>query len=198
MCRVERERSEEREDRRKMGRRWVVVMGLKTVEGGEVRESRVEKLRSSMVSSRPRMKLWLIRATTSVLLWTCLVQLTALGEMWGPRVLKGWPSCFSQDDTASAVSASASLDPKLLSPSVPERILPPKSEFVIFYICLYTKHIYIFLVDSITIVEFLSSDWLSGFLFLLKSIYFLNIGSRCPNQALSNPQFLFFLPHQIC
>ncbi|KAI8543150.1 hypothetical protein RHMOL_Rhmol08G0195100 [Rhododendron molle] len=115
MCRVERKRSEEREERR-MGRRWVVVMGLKTGEG------RVEKLRSSMASSRPRMKLWMIRATTSVLLWTCLVQLTALGEMWGPRVLKGWPSCFSQDSSTAAASV---LDPKF-SPSVPERILPPK------------------------------------------------------------------------
>lgn len=117
MCRVERKRSEEREERR-MGRRWVVVMGLKTGEG------RVEKLRSSMASSRPRMKLWMIRATTSVLLWTCLVQLTALGEMWGPRVLKGWPSCFSQDSSTAAASV---LDLKF-SPSVPERILPPKSE----------------------------------------------------------------------
>ncbi|KAG5536365.1 hypothetical protein RHGRI_023961 [Rhododendron griersonianum] len=115
MCRVERKRSEEREERR-MGRRWVVVMGLKTGEG------RVEKLRSSMASSRPRMKLWMIRATTSVLLWTCLVQLTALGEMWGPRVLKGWPSCFSQDSSTAAASV---LDLKF-SPSVPERILPPK------------------------------------------------------------------------
>ncbi|THF98570.1 rhamnogalacturonan I rhamnosyltransferase 1-like [Camellia sinensis] len=86
-------------------------MGLK-----KVGESRVAKLKSSMVS-RPRMKLWMIRATTSVLLWTCLVQLTALGEMWGPRVLKGWPSCFSHDSPA--------LDLKL-SNSLPARALPPK------------------------------------------------------------------------
>ncbi|KAL6995012.1 hypothetical protein U1Q18_005146 [Sarracenia purpurea var. burkii] len=95
MCRIE--RSEERERRR----RWA-VMGLKTLG-----ESRVEKLKSSMVS-RPRMKLWMIRATTSVLLWTCLVQLTALGETWGPRVLKGWPSCFSQESVALDVRISNS------------------------------------------------------------------------------------------
>ncbi|PSS08018.1 GDP-fucose protein O-fucosyltransferase protein [Actinidia chinensis var. chinensis] len=108
MCRAERERSETRE--RESRKRWV-VMGLKTLG-----ESRVEKLKSSMVS-RPRMKLWMIRATTSVLLWTCLVQLTALGDMWGPRVLKGWPSCFSQDSSA--------LDLKL-SHTAPARVLPPK------------------------------------------------------------------------
>ena len=73
----------------------VIGMGLKALSA-----SRVEKLKSSMVTSRSRMKLWMIRATTSVLLWTCIVQLTALGDMWGPRVLKGWPSCFTQDSSA--------------------------------------------------------------------------------------------------
>lgn len=93
-------------------------MGLKT--------SRVEKLKSSMASPRSRTKLWIIRATTSVLLWTCLVQLMALGEMWGPRVLKGWPSCFSHQDSSS--SSSVPLDLKLF-PALPARVLPPKSEF---------------------------------------------------------------------
>lgn len=98
----------------------VIRMGLRALSG-----SRVEKLKTSMVASRPRMKLWMIRATTSVLLWTCIVQLTALGEMWGPRVLKGWPSCFTQDSSAVA----AALDDKLAWSS-PPRVLPPKSEFL--------------------------------------------------------------------
>ncbi|KAD4385396.1 hypothetical protein E3N88_25564 [Mikania micrantha] len=63
------------------------------------------------------MKLWMIRATTAVLLWTCLVQLTALGDTWGPMVLKGWP-------VHDPVSATA-LDVKLL-PVVPARVVPPK------------------------------------------------------------------------
>ncbi|KAI3820914.1 hypothetical protein L1987_08468 [Smallanthus sonchifolius] len=63
-----------------------------------------------------KMKLWMIRATTVVLLWTCLVQLTALGETWGPMVLKGWPS---------HETVSAALDVKLL-PVVPARVVPPK------------------------------------------------------------------------
>lgn len=45
---------------------------------------RVEKLKGSMVL-RPKMKIWMIRALTSILIWTCLVQLTTLGEMWRPR-----------------------------------------------------------------------------------------------------------------
>lgn len=50
---------------------------------------------SSITVSRSRFKLWMIRTTTLILLWTCMVQLTALGEMWAPRILKGWPSCYS-------------------------------------------------------------------------------------------------------
>lgn len=94
-------------------KRGGLEMGLKALG-----ESKMEKIKSSVVvpASRSRMKLWMIRATTTVLLWTCVVQLTALGESWGPRVLKGWPSCLSQE--------SAVLDDKAVQP----RVLPPKSE----------------------------------------------------------------------
>uniref|UniRef100_A0A803P477 O-fucosyltransferase family protein n=1 Tax=Cannabis sativa TaxID=3483 RepID=A0A803P477_CANSA len=92
------------------------TMGFKSFGG--------EKLKTTMgmstAPSRSKMKLWMIRATTSVLLWTCIVQLTALGDMWGPRVLKGWPSCFSQE-AATAISV---LQDKALS--VQTRVLPPK------------------------------------------------------------------------
>lgn len=105
MCRVERsERKSEYRDRDR-------EMGL--LKGGE---SRLEKLKGS------RMKMWMIRATTSVLLWTCIVQLTAIGEMWGPRVLTGWPSCFSHE---SGVVMDALQDNV---PAVSARVLPPKSE----------------------------------------------------------------------
>ncbi|KAL2479113.1 O-fucosyltransferase family protein [Forsythia ovata] len=99
-------------------------MGLKTAAfGGD----RLEKLRNSGMVSRSRMKLWMIRATTSVLLWTCFVQLTALGETWGPRVLKGWPSCFSQESAAAGGGGAAgiALDVKF-SPELPARVLLPK------------------------------------------------------------------------
>ncbi|KAL6175389.1 hypothetical protein ACLB2K_052030 [Fragaria x ananassa] len=103
MCKVEKERRG--------------VMGIKGLGGGE-------KLKNSLLqttsSSRSRMKLWMIRATSSVLLWTCVVQLTALGDMWGPRVLKGWPSCFSQE----SAMASSVLQDRMTS--VPARVLPPK------------------------------------------------------------------------
>lgn len=111
MCRIE---------RNKWTLKSSMVMGLKALG-----ESKVEKLKSSMVSPRSKMKLWMIRAMTSILLWTCIVQLTALGETWGPRVLKGWPSCFTQE--------SASVDafgiPNKPVPVPPKIVLPPKSKF---------------------------------------------------------------------
>ncbi|XP_051116768.1 rhamnogalacturonan I rhamnosyltransferase 1-like [Andrographis paniculata] len=99
-------------------RRWE-IMGLKTASfGGD----RLEKLgNGGGMVSRSRMKLWLIRAMTSILLWTCIVQLTSLSESWGPRVLKGWPSCFSQESAAAAVIADVHSLPEL-----PVRVLPPK------------------------------------------------------------------------
>ncbi|KAJ6977265.1 rhamnogalacturonan I rhamnosyltransferase 1-like [Populus alba x Populus x berolinensis] len=63
----------------------------------------VEKIRSSISRPSSKMKLWMIRATTSVLLWTCVVQLTTIGEMWGPRVLKGWPSCWPPQSVSAAL-----------------------------------------------------------------------------------------------
>ncbi|KAM0019973.1 putative transcription factor bZIP family [Helianthus debilis subsp. tardiflorus] len=63
----------------------------------------------------------MVRATTVVLLCTCLVQLMALGESRGPRVLKGWPS-------HDLVILGAALDVKLL-PVVPVRELPSKRLF---------------------------------------------------------------------
>lgn len=97
-------------------------MKVKLLEDGKV-----DKLKNSM-ASRSSMKVWMIRAITTVLLWTCVVQLMALGEMWGPRLLKGWPSCFSHPD--------------LELTSVPAKVvLPPKSEFQDFLLFILVVHI---------------------------------------------------------
>ncbi|KAJ9683044.1 hypothetical protein PVL29_018858 [Vitis rotundifolia] len=79
-------------------------------------KSRVEKLKNAMVC-RSRMKVWMMRGMTSVLVWTCVVQLMALEETWGPRLLKGWPSCFSHSDLSSSLQ---------LPPAPPKLVLPPK------------------------------------------------------------------------
>lgn len=110
MCKIE-------GNRRKLGDS--AVMELKTLG-----ESKVDKLKSSMVSSGSRVRPWLIRLTTTVLLWTCIVQMISLREVLGPGVLKGWPSCFSHESAAAAVSGiqenALSVPPKI--------VFPPKRE----------------------------------------------------------------------
>ncbi|KAK4756330.1 hypothetical protein SAY87_006457 [Trapa incisa] len=83
-------------------------------------ENKMEKLKGSLPlvvpASRSRMKVWMIRATTIVLLWMCIVQLTALGETWSPRALKVWPSSPSQElvilDAKVSVVTARGLPPK--------------------------------------------------------------------------------------
>ncbi|KAI6683300.1 hypothetical protein NL676_029213 [Syzygium grande] len=77
-------------------------------------------------SGSRRMRMWMLRATTSVLLWTCIVQLTALGETWGPRVLKGWPSCNHRDRSPLATGAKEAVRVKVSSGDHPRRVFPPK------------------------------------------------------------------------
>lgn len=60
-----------------------------------------------------RMKLWTLRAITTLLLWTCIIQLVAIGEIWGPKLLMSWPSCSNPSNVSSIR---------------PEKHLPPKSE----------------------------------------------------------------------
>ncbi|KAG6401808.1 hypothetical protein SASPL_138675 [Salvia splendens] len=76
-----------------------------------------ERLRNNGLVSRSRMRLWMIRATTTILLWTCVVQLTALSETWGPRILKGWPCFLHKPEPAFGLHSS---------PRLP---LPPKRDY---------------------------------------------------------------------
>ncbi|XP_059452547.1 rhamnogalacturonan I rhamnosyltransferase 1-like [Corylus avellana] len=83
-------------------------------------EVKVGKSKRFMVL-RPRMKLFIIRAITIMLLCACVVQLMALGEAWGPRVLKGWPSCFSQSESELSLPLELSYA-SIKVPSPPKRV----------------------------------------------------------------------------
>lgn len=85
-------------------------------------EEKVDKLKNSITVSRSRMKLWMTRAITTVLLWTCFVQLMAFGELWRPKLFITWPSrCCHFDSPLALQSSSSSLPYKVF--------LPPKSKF---------------------------------------------------------------------
>ncbi|XP_066319416.1 rhamnogalacturonan I rhamnosyltransferase 1-like [Miscanthus floridulus] len=87
----------------------------------------LEKLKcpsSVAAAARSSLKLWMLRATTTVLLWTCVVQFTAVGNSWtwGPRVLKGWPSCRTAREAAAVTTTRLAMP----EPVVEKAPLPPK------------------------------------------------------------------------
>lgn len=89
-------------------------MGFNVLSGDEV-------VKSKRFVVKPRIKVWMARAITTVILWTSVVQLIAIGEFWGPKLLKGMPYCFShQDASSSVVVAKASVSAKVVLP--PKRI----------------------------------------------------------------------------
>ncbi|XP_047165154.1 rhamnogalacturonan I rhamnosyltransferase 1-like [Vigna umbellata] len=87
-------------------------MGFNVLSGDEI-------VKSKRLIVRPRIKVWMARAITTVILWTCVVQLMAIGELWGPRLLKGMPHCFSHQDESSAI-AKAFVPAKVVFP--PKRV----------------------------------------------------------------------------
>lgn len=93
-------------------------MGFNVLGGDEI-------VKSKRLIVRPRIRVWMARAITTVILWTCVVQLMAIGEFWGPRLLKGMPHCFSHQDE-SPVIAKAFLPAKV--------VLPPKSKYLFCHI----------------------------------------------------------------
>ncbi|XP_074308365.1 rhamnogalacturonan I rhamnosyltransferase 1-like [Silene latifolia] len=108
MCKIQ-ECSRERK------RVWEMGNKLKTILSDS---SKFDKWRATMNRSS-RVKL-MLRAISTVLLWTVLFQLMAISHVWRPTLLKGWPSCFHNH---------ASLDSHFnlqLPISAPKIFHPPK------------------------------------------------------------------------
>ncbi|PIN03930.1 hypothetical protein CDL12_23537 [Handroanthus impetiginosus] len=55
-------------------------------------ERSMEKLPplQGQVTQRTRLQVWFIRVCSTILIWTCLVQLVAVVELWHPRLLNGF------------------------------------------------------------------------------------------------------------
>jgi len=87
-------------------------------------EVRSDGLRSDKIPvaqppiQRTRLKVWFIRVCSSILLWTCLVQLFALGELWHPRFFAGISQKTSQISPVTSVRVDQVVaPPPLLPPS---------------------------------------------------------------------------------
>ncbi|CAK9134062.1 unnamed protein product [Ilex paraguariensis] len=53
--------------------------------------------KSNLMVSRFKLS-WRIKwGMMAIFLWTCVLRLIAMDEVWGPRLLKGWPSCYTPD-----------------------------------------------------------------------------------------------------
>lgn len=50
--------------------------------GGLQQVIKCDKLPTAQVIPRTRLQVWFIRVCSSILIWTCLVQLVAVGELW--------------------------------------------------------------------------------------------------------------------
>ncbi|KAF3331442.1 GDP-fucose protein O-fucosyltransferase [Carex littledalei] len=81
-------------------------------------KSGYDKLKASPLS-RPRVKLWMSRVVIVLFLWLCAVQFSTMADSWGPRLLKGWPSCI-------IASPQSSFPAIQMSAQVVERRFPPK------------------------------------------------------------------------
>lgn len=78
--------------------------------------------------SSARVRLWVARAST-VLLWTCLVQLAAYRELWAPSVLSRWPGCLNQPHVVQRPSERVA-DAGQTQAARALVVLPPKSKLV--------------------------------------------------------------------
>ncbi|KAG6398414.1 hypothetical protein SASPL_139874 [Salvia splendens] len=87
-------------------------VGMNILGGKEVAETMYLRL------SHARMKLWILRLITTLLIWICIMQFVAVGEDWGPKLLKSWPSCSIPPIMHDATNVSSFL------PKRPH--LPPK------------------------------------------------------------------------
>lgn len=76
--------------------------------------------RQDLMISHARTLLWIVRGMTTLLLWSFVIRLLTMGEVWGPTLLKTWPSCFTPSSVMS--------DQVELSYVRPKFYYPPKSE----------------------------------------------------------------------
>ncbi|KAK3027398.1 hypothetical protein RJ639_040196 [Escallonia herrerae] len=64
---------------------------------------------------KTRLQVWFIRVCSSILIWTCLVQLVAVGELWHPQLLTGLSNRFTGTHKLSIrVEESLPFPPPLL------------------------------------------------------------------------------------
>jgi hypothetical protein len=80
-----------------------------------ITQARSDKLPLPPAVPKPRVQVWFVRVCSSILVWTCLVQLFAAGELWHSRIFTGLTNQISR--------FSAPVEPVPLPPPLP----PPRN-----------------------------------------------------------------------
>ncbi|KAI7745513.1 hypothetical protein M8C21_019940 [Ambrosia artemisiifolia] len=73
------------------------------------------------VIQRTRLQVWFIRVCSSILIWTCLVQLVTVGELWHPKFLTG---IFNPINVSNRVSYEGTV---IVTPPPPSPLPPPRN-----------------------------------------------------------------------
>ncbi|XP_043725412.1 rhamnogalacturonan I rhamnosyltransferase 1-like [Telopea speciosissima] len=85
---------------------------------------RCDKLPTPVIP-KTRLQVWFIRICSSILLWTCLVQLVAVGELWHPQLLTGLSNQLSRFTNSDRKEELPSISAPIM-----HRQLQPPSETV--------------------------------------------------------------------
>lgn len=56
---------------------------------------RCDKLPAPVIP-RTRLQVWFIRVCICIFVWTCVFQLLAVGDLWGPHLFSNWTNRMSQ------------------------------------------------------------------------------------------------------
>jgi hypothetical protein len=124
-----------------------------------VRSEKIAAPVATVIARTKRFQVWFIRVCSSILLWTCLVQLLTVGELWHPS--------FMANTTVSIVKPPHHPPPLLpLSKSYSLSFFFLKKKLLIFWLWIY-KGIYFLLLNfwkkfgitGVSHVEILNSYW---------------------------------------
>ncbi|KAD2393653.1 hypothetical protein E3N88_40630 [Mikania micrantha] len=76
------------------------------------------------VIQRTRLQVWFIRVCSSILIWTCLVQLLTISELWHPKFFTGF---FNSVNVSTRLSTEATTTVPMPPPQLPP--LPPPRNY---------------------------------------------------------------------
>ncbi|PWA48676.1 GDP-fucose protein O-fucosyltransferase [Artemisia annua] len=90
----------------------------------------VEKMKRSInnnnFNNKSNVKIWIVRGASVVLLWTCVVQLSALGGGGDPSMVLSSTTNSNNNNNGGGAGADSVVNSVKLLPTVPARVLPPK------------------------------------------------------------------------